>query len=327
MLDHARLVAVDLPQGWDLAPDERLAIGGPAPTGEVVAWSSALPALGSATLERADLMALDPGPLDPRFIGRLTGEQTVELGFGVDLQSLPDPWLVIDGWIEYPYGQTMFAAWQAGAKFRAPSLEARAADGSWVELIAEWGYPAGMPRRMALPVPREQLPIGCTALRMRTNMEIYFDSIRLISRDALPQQPKECALRSARLHAPGFARRSTGPQKQPFYDRDTAAPLWDCRFQRGLYTEFGDATALVERADGAPVIFGPGEEVLLEFASPPPPTEGFVRRYVLEVAGWCKDMDLFTRDGETVDPMPAQPVDASAAELLRRTRTRPAGGR
>ena len=327
MLDGARLFVYDLPRGWDIAPDERLAIGGPAPTGEIVAWSGEWPVLGNATLENPDLMALDPGPLDPRFIGRLAGEQVVELGFNSDIEKMPDPWIVIDGWIEYPYCQTMFAAWQAGAKFRAPSLEARAADGSWVELIAEWGYPAGMPRRMAMPVPRDQIPLGCTALRMRTNMEIYFDSVRLVSREAIPVQPAECALKSARLGSPGFARRSTGPQRQPSYDRDAALPLWDCRFQRGLYTEFGDATALVARADGAPVVFGPGEEVAIDFASPPPPPEGFVRRYVLEVRGWCKDMDLFTRDGETIEPMPAQPADPAAAELLRKTRVRPAGGR
>ena len=327
MLDGARLVAVDLPRGWDIAPDERLAIGGAPPTGEIVAWSGEWPALGNATLEKADLMALDPGKLDHRFIGRLAGEQLIELGFNIEIDKMPDPWIVIDGWIEYPYCQTMFAAWQAGAKFRAPSLEARASDGSWVELIAEWGYPAGMPRRMAMPIPREQLPVGCTALRVRTNMEIYFDSVRLVSREALPMQPVACGLKSARLASPGFARRTTGPQRQPFYDRDSALPLWDCRFQRGLYTEFGDATELIARTDGAPVVFGPGEEVAIDFASPPPPPEGFTRRYVLEVDGWCKDMDLFTRDGETIDPLPGKPVDAAAAELLRKTRIRPAGGR
>ena len=350
MLDAVRLRAVDLPQGWDIAPDERMGIGGAAPTGDLVAWRRAwLPRADSrevprADLAAADLVAADPGPVDPRFIGRLAGEQVVELEFGTAIDAIDDPWLVIDGWIEYPYCQTMFAAWQAGAKFRAPSLEARAADGRWVELVAEWGYPAGMPRRMALPVPRAALPAGATALRMRTNMEIYFDSVRLVAREPLPAEPVECAMVGASLAAPGFARRTTGPQRQPFYDRSDARPLWDCRVQRGLYTEFGDVRELLARPDAAPVVFGPGEEVAVDFASPAGgarpqdaaapggpasggPAPGTVRRYLLEVRGWCKDMDLFTRDGETVDPMPATPADATAAELLRKTRTRPAGGR
>jgi hypothetical protein len=48
---------------------------------------------------------------------------------------------------------------------------------------------------------------------------------------------------------------------------------------------------------------------------------------VLETRGWCKDMDLFTRDGETVDPLPVEPVDDAARSLMKQTRTRPAGGR
>ena len=163
---------------------------------------------------------------------------------------------------------------------------------------------------------------------MRTNMEIYFDSVRLVAREPLPAAPVECSLRRGALASPGFARRTTGPQRQPFYDRADLRPLWDCRFQRGLHTEFGDVRALLARADAAPVVFGPGEEIALDFVSPAaPPAPGTVRRYLLEVRGWCKDMDLFTRDGETIEPLPGPPADAAAAELLRSSRTRPAGGR
>ncbi|MFM7133745.1 MAG: hypothetical protein ACKO0W_05455, partial [Planctomycetota bacterium] len=200
---------------------------------------------------------------------------------------------------------TMFAAWQAGARYRAPSLEARGADGSWTTLVEEWGYPAGMPRRMALPIPREKLPAGATALRMRTNMEVYFDSVRLVAREPLPAAPVELGLVRAQLASVGFARRSTGPQKQPFYDRGALLPLWDCRFQRGMYSAFGDVRAQLSKSDGEIVVFGPGEEVAFDFASPPAaPAVGTTRRYILESRGWCKDMDLFTRDGETVAPLP-----------------------
>ncbi len=327
-LDQMKLLAVDLPPGWDIAPDERLAIGGPEPTGGLVAWSTEWLPIGNATLEKPDLLALEPGEVDPRFIGRLLGEHVVEVTFDVAIDSIPDPWLVIDGWVEYPYCQTMFAAWQAGAKYIAPNLEARAPDGTWVELLGEWGYPAGMPRRMAVPVPKENLPVGTTTLRLRTNMEIYFDSMRLVAREGVPHPPQECALVEGRLGSPGFARRTTGPQKQPFYDHASPRPLWDCRFQRGIYTAFGDVRELLAREDGAAAIFGPGEEVFARVTPPPQKASpGTSRRYVLEVRGWCKDMDLFTLEGETVEPIPMEPADAEAAELMRRTRTRPAGGR
>ncbi|MFZ9914597.1 MAG: FG-GAP-like repeat-containing protein [Phycisphaerales bacterium] len=320
MLDAVRLRAVDLPEGWDIAPDERLAIGGAAPTGELVAWRRAWLPQGSEALASVDLVAPDVGAHDPRFIGRLAGEQSVELEFGTAIDAISEPWLVIDGWVEYPYCQTMFAAWQAGAKYRAPSLEARAADGTWTTLVEEWGYPAGMPRRMALPVPREKLPAGATALRLRTNMEVYFDSVRLVAREPLPSAPFELELARATLASVGFARRTTGPQKQPFYDRGDLLPLWDCRFQRGLYTDLGDVRAQLSATDGEIVVFGPGEEVAFDFAAAPAPAAtGSVRRYILESRGWCKDMDLFTKDGETIAPLPA----GAAAGSLRR----PMGGR
>jgi hypothetical protein len=180
-----------------------------------------------------------------------------------------------------------------------------------------------MPRRLALPIPREKLPPGATALRMRTNMEVYFDAARLVAREPLPVEPVALGLSRAELASVGFARRSTGPQKQPFYDANDLLPLWDCRFQRGLYTEFGEVTDLVGAGDGGCVVFGPGEQVSLDFASPPqsvPP--GATRRYILETRGWCKDMDLFTRDGETIAPLPAPET-----EQAQKSRTRPMGGR
>ena len=65
---------------------------------------------------------------------------------------------MIDGWVEYPYAQTVFAAWQAGAPYPAPTLEARDGDGRWHVVAREFGYPAGMPRRMTLPLAAAARP-------------------------------------------------------------------------------------------------------------------------------------------------------------------------
>lgn len=332
MLDEVTLVAIDLPEGWHVAPDERLAIGGRAPTGEPVAWRREWAVRGNAALAEADLRPAPVGAVDPRFIGRLAGEVAHELGFGVDIASLGDPWLVIDGWVEYPYCQTMFAAWQEGARYRALGLEvldpaAADPDAAWKTLVEEWGYPAGMPRRMALPVPKDALPAGATTLRLATNMEIHLDRVVLVDREPLPVAPVACPLAEATLASVGFARRTTGPERQPMYDREARTPLWDCRFQRGLYTAFGDVRGLVSQAADAFVVFGPGEEVALAF-DPPPAAAGTRRHYALSVKGWCKDMDLFTRDGETIEPLPeigGRPAMDDAT--MRATCTRPMGGR
>ena len=125
----------------------------------------------------------------------------------------------------------------------------------------------------------------------------------------------------------GFARRTTGPQRLPHYDYGDRTPSADTRHPAGLYTEFGPAEALLAEADGALAIFGPGEEVHLEFgADIDPPPRGWRRYLVLETRGWCKDMDLFTRDGETVGPLPGERDDAARA-LHQRYNTRFEAGR
>jgi hypothetical protein len=45
----------------------------------------------------------------------------------------------------------------------------------------------------------------------------------------------------------------------------------------------------------------------MEFGDlPEPPGEGWTRVYVIETHGWCKDMDLYTRTGDTIEPVPGR---------------------
>ena len=322
-LDAVALEAIDVPEGWNVALDERMGINGPRPTGEARLWRrESVPARAIArTAEResdatadvasADGRAADLGPADPRFIGRLADEAVLELAFAdaIDANS-GDPMLVLDGWVEYPYSSTGFAMWQAQAPYQAPTLEARdPATGEWVTLVAEYGYPAGMPRRCLLPVPTDALPRGCRELRLRTTMEVYVDAVRLAWAEPCPGAVRRVAtLAGATMAEAGFARRIPRPQRRPDYDHSRRVPLWDCRVQPGAYTSFGDCTALLAGIDDAVAIFGAGEEVRLSFdaGSVPAPGAGMRRTWVLDVAGWCKDMDLHTGTGATLDPLPVR---------------------
>ena len=240
--------------------------------------------------------------------------------------------MIIDGWVEYPYSQTMFAAWQAKADYRAPSIEARDQHGQWHMVLEQFGYPAGMPRQMSVPLPMDKLPKGCTALRISTNQEIYFDRIVLAVAEPNEQVVRrELPMTDARLIQSGFAKRTTFDQRRPYYDYKQRTPFWDTRYQRGLYTGVGPCMELVNDADDALAIFGPGEEIHMEFdANLPALPEGWTRRFVLETRGWCKDMDLYTKDGETVGPIPGVGLDRSSAkrdELHSRYNTRYESGR
>lgn len=314
-IDAVRLVAYDLPPGINLVLDERMGVAGPQPTGRNLYYKEEMLPVkatgidGKDVLDRvitADLKAPPVGELDKRFIGRLKEELVLTLEFDRPIPNDESkPVLMIDGWVEYPYSQTMFAAWQANAAIEAPSLDIRTAEGKWRTLYDQFGYPAGMPRRMALPL--EKLPADATALRLRTNQEIYWDRVSIVYTEETDSVVKHALpLANAEVRHSGFALRTNGDQRQPHYDYSKRTPLWDTRYMSGYYTEYGKSTELVSETDDAVAIIGPGEEVHLEFKSGLPPLKpGWTRRFVVESNGWAKDMDLFTRDGETVGPLPS----------------------
>jgi hypothetical protein len=334
-LDRALLVAYDVPPGWHVALDERKAVQGPDPTGEPIFYRDELFAARAnddgghdvrQLLAESDGRAVGPVAVSPRFIG-LAGTYGVTLEFDRPIADrVRQPTLLVDGWIEYPYSQTVFAAWQAGAAYEAPTLEARGADGRWHVVAAQFGYPAGMPRQMSFPLPA--LPAGANALRLRTSQEIYWDRISIAYAEPAPATLRRhvLPLRSAALESAGFAARTLAPQRRPHFDQTRATPLADTRHPRGWYTEFGPVEPLVTESDDAVAILGPGEAISMEFdASAPAIPSGWTRRLVLELRGWCKDMDLYTKDGETVAPLPGTDT-AARRELHPRFNTRYASG-
>jgi hypothetical protein len=113
----------------------------------------------------------------------------------------------------------------------------------------------------------------------------------------------------AKLIQSGFAKRKEG--RRPDYEYGKRVPLSDTRAQEGFYTRLGDVKELVESGDDAVAIFGPGEEVEMEFVGAP--GDGI---FVLELKGWCKDKDLLTKDGETVEPVPSRTGSNAKRETL-----------
>lgn len=323
-LDAARLTVYDLPPQWDMVLDERLAVGGAPATGRPIYYHRSRSPVAVTTAQGEDVTALatakdrkapPPGALDRRFIGLLAEDQVLTLEFGSPLAG-NDAVLVADGWIEYPYSQTVFAAWQAGLRYRPATLEARGADGAWQAVAVEFGYPAGMPRTMALPLPT--LPPGTDALRLSSNMEIYWDRLRVVWEEPLDDAVQAIlAPSAAQVARTGFAKRTTGAQRLPHYDYHDRAPYWDAKVPRGFYTALGDAVELVADVDGALAIIGSGEEVHLEFPAVPESAPDRRRLYAIEFHGWAKDMDLYTRHGDSVGPLPV-PEGAGAALSARR---------
>jgi len=314
-LDSVVLECIDLPSGWEVLPDERMGTSSPSPTSDLLFSRHSLypvaarGGVSDRTMEEiriVDGVAVDPGVVDSRFIGRVVDPNVLELDFKerIDLAE-GQPMLVLDGWVEYPYSQTMFAAWQAGRSYAPLSIEARGHDGVWRMVHRDIGYPAGMPRRSVFPLLG--LPEGANSIRLSCDLELYVDAARV----AMAEPCDEAIIRrvnvdQAMLDSPGYPMRRDGAQRYPDFTWNDRKPFWDVRSQRGNYTEFGSVEDLIGQQDGSIAVFGAGEAIECGFPAPDSPASGRARHLVLDLHGWCKDMDLLTQGGDQVDPVPGE---------------------
>ncbi len=326
-LDQLNIVVLDVPQEYSVILDERMMISRPQVTGRPLYYKEMInPRLvmnkfNQDVTEQAlktDKKAIEIINQDHRFLG-LVDEQIITLEF--DQELFGDYHLIMNGWVEYGYSQTMFAAWQAGLSASAPTIE-YFAEGEWKELLVEFGYPAGMPRAASVPL---SLPVKTNSLRIKTNMEIYFDQLSLIQTvTAQNISIYQLELIRANVKQLGFPKRKDNIQRVPEYDFTDIEPFWDTRYMEGAYSQLGDVTELLEEHDNALAIIGAGESIEISYADDLPQLEeGFNRFYLLKFKGWAKDMDILTKDGETLEPIPSNgKVSARAKALNQKYNTR-----
>jgi len=354
-LDRLRLVAVDRPPGVETTPDERFAPEGPRPSGESIAWKTAIDPVRATDLRGRDvteaLRAWDRVTVNGfhRLAGWVgyTEEHGIVLDFGDRLSGFAptDPLvLALAGWVEYPYSQTNYAASTAGVVLAPPRVERQNADGSWSVIEPHAGYPAGLPRMTTLDLTGKVNGPRCV-LRLRTNMECYWDQAFMIRRDrAAETELRQTVLHPARatLGHRGYFRESSPDGREPLlydYDHVDPAPL---AFMAGRLTRYGDVRSLIREDDDRFCLVGPGDEVRLEFESGVLPAlpGGWTRSFVLKAEGYCKDADPFTATSDRVDPLPwrampdfpfaprqHRPADAAYDLHLKNDQTRPSGAR
>lgn len=330
-LDAVRLHVYDLPSGWSMLIDERANDNHHAASTQPLFYRTALTpervmAAGqdvTPVAHSADGQTIPLPPRDPRFIGLLQAPSEVVLEFGAEINP-PDsarahPVLVAHGWVQYPYSQTVFAAWQAGKRYVAPSLDARDADGRWHSVQNEFGYPGGSSRQISLPLTA--LPAHTVALRLRGTLEVHWDSFSVVYAESAPHTGRaSLAASSVTLRKAGFAARLTDAHGRVDYDYTRRASFWDGLTPVGLYSAFGEVRALTANVDDGFAIIGPGEELDLKFPAMADADPGSTRHFVLELRGYTKDGDLYTRDGGTVTPLPhtagiAPPLRAQGVAL------------
>ena len=307
--DHVSLMVVDHPEDTEVFVDERFSAARP-PAYAVHAVRDLQPVTGARDhpgRDVTDLVASRDGRHLATFArGRYQGiaeEHFVE--FDGPAEAGRHARLIATGWI-YPTDSSINVAIGQGGAFRPSGLllEAQGADGTWRVIEPDLGFPAGKNKTIVIDLSRAG---GARRLRLRTNLEIYWDSLALATAVETPIETSRLPLATAQLRYRGFSEttslREESPET-PHYDRiENRTQRW--RDLEGYHTRFGDVKELLESVDDRYVIMNAGDELHLRYAEQPPPRSGWRRDFVLIGDGWEKDGDYNTAFSQTVLPLPS----------------------
>jgi tetratricopeptide (TPR) repeat protein len=339
-LDHLRLAVIDHPAEAHVFPDERFVFSGPEASQKLLAFRAPHAPKSATDHAGRDVTPLvlkrDRQTVDTFAVRSWLGyaeDHSLTLDFG-DIPLGAKYHLVLAGWTDYPYPESMYAATRAGIALAPPVLGQRdPASGKW-EVVCDLGFPAGLPRVMTRALP--SLKSG--KLRISTNMRVYWDQIYLAAAEDVNGVGTVTTLEVTRadLAARGFMQEVYPGGRPPVaYDDAKTEPVAVTKWA-GFLTRLGEVTELLRAADDRFVLCGPGDEITVRFDAKglPPLRPSWVRSFVLQTRGYCKDTSTTTVTGGSVRPLPframtnyphfgpAQPPATDAD----RWQTRPAGG-
>jgi len=310
-LDQVKLLAVDHPAAVDVYPNEYFASSPPYPPFKVVYARHARPPVGAWDEHGHDVL---PDLLAHRYFGDFelrhfqgfTKTHSLELDLGEPYRAGP-LWLLLHGEIEYFSATSMYAAYQSGVEAVAPYVEAQDANGKWVRVMDDMGFPAGGPRTMTADLTGK-LPQGTRRIRITTNLQIYWDSI-LVNRAEQDGNarltPVPLARADLRFH--GFPLKiENQPPGNVLYVYEKTSPTGPYTRPAGAYTRYGDVRPLLTGYDDQLAVFGSGDEVVLDFdpVKLPALPKGWARDYFFVANGYEKDMDFYAAESNTVHPLP-----------------------
>jgi len=312
-LDQVRLLAIDHPAAYEVFPNERFVSAPPFPEFRVIASQKARPPVGAWDDRGHDVLALI-ARMDRKYVTDF--EELPLMGFAkrhwleLDLGA----WngdkplrLIIDGYTDYFTATSMYAADQAGVKVIPPYVEAQDAQGKWVRVVEDMGFPAGLERTMIADLTGK-LPPGTRRIRIVTNLRIYWDAIRIDQTpDTEDVRVSEVPLTRAMLDFLGYPKEiRLQPASDTTYSYAQRSMSGPYARAAGNYTRYGEVYDLLRASDDRFAVFGSGEGVKLDFdpkALPALPT-GWVRDYFFYADGFEKDLDFYAADAFTVEPLP-----------------------
>jgi hypothetical protein len=311
--DQLALMTVDHPVGTEIFVDERFVI----PPAKLAITTVETPHKVAAAIDDSDnnvtevVSALDGRYLDNFGRGRYQGvtrDHYVEIDLGDDAPQNGPLWLIAKGWM-HPTDSSINVAISQGNEVHAQALSMEVSDGNggWRVARPNLGFPAGRKKICLFDLANVFRPNTPRRLRLRTNLEIFWDSIEWAKGLADTQSTTvRINPEVADLHYRGYSvidKPNASSPEVPEYNRmSSSKQIW--RDLIGYYTRFGDVRGLLEKVDDRYVIMNAGDEMSLRFAEQPPPPAGWVRDYVFMGDGWIKDGDYNSTFSKTVLPLP-----------------------
>jgi tetratricopeptide (TPR) repeat protein len=226
-----------------------------------------------------------------------------------DLHTDRDIYLFMNGWV-FPTDASINVALSQSREIKVvpPVIQVLNKKNEWETVIDKLGFPMGKDKTVIADLTGKIHP-GEHLIRIRTNMEIYWDQI--FCSNGLSRAPVNSIVLdpvSADLHYRGFSYsfRKGGRYGPHWFDYSDVSrePKW--RDLVGDYTRYGDVLPLLKESDDKYIITNAGDETSIDFDARGLPVlrKGWKRDFLIHSIGWVKDGDLNTANGKTVLPLP-----------------------
>jgi len=312
-VDHYSLLVVDHPVNTQVWVDERVSAE-PAPlkvyvTGEPQLFRTVKDDAGRDV--SAIVRDLDARYLDTFGVGQYQGftrDHWVELELPEEAPRSGSLYLLASGFIR-PWDETitMARSQRKASPAQGLRIEVPDAQGRWIVAKNDVGIPAGRLKTIVLDIGSLFRVGAQRKLRIRTEMEVYWDRLSWASggsEDLIAVRP--APMSQADLRYRGYSLMTRAGQSSPelahYETLVRTTPQW--RDLEGYYTRYGDVRELIGVSDGRLALVNSADEVRLRFAELPAPGAGRARDYVFVTDGWIKEGDYNFRLSKTVLPLP-----------------------
>jgi len=226
-----------------------------------------------------------------------------------EIDPSEDICLFLNGWL-FPSDASINASISQSDEIKiiSPYVQVINKKGEWETIIDNLSFPMGKDKTIVVDLTGK-IPTSDSRIRIRTNMEIYWDHIfYTINNPSAPIRSSKLNPYSANLHYRGFSReyRKGGRHGPHWFDYKDVNTDQKWRDLLGNYTRYGDVLPLLTKADDKYIIKNAGDETTIEFDAKnlPELPKGWERDFLIHSVGWVKDGDLNTATGQFVLPLP-----------------------